>query len=109
MNVIEQHDRVRRLSAVVILLSCTGILASCSFIEQKLGRSDPQDGVTARSVKASLLESTAVDAAPIRVRVADGEVTLEGFVESEAESQAAEEIVRQNYPDLELINSLQVR
>jgi hypothetical protein len=54
-----------------------------------------QDADLAARAKTALLNSPEVNATRIDVKVANGVVTLEGVVSSEAEAQKATELVRQ--------------
>lgn len=84
-------------------------LTACSYIDERFNHDDGQRFAVARSVKAELVKNSAVEAAPIRVRVLEKTIFLDGFVESQEELERAEALASDLYPDYTVLNSLIVR
>lgn len=60
-------------------------------------------------VKLALIEASDVDAAAIGVVASDGTVTLDGFVASAAEREAALRAARAAAPALDVVDELRIR
>ena len=101
-----KSTRKSQLSLAIVAIC---LLPSCSILEAKFANGDEQGTAIARSVKAELVKSPIVDAAPLRVRVDGTSIVLEGFVESLVESQEAESLVRALYPEYNVFNTITVR
>ena len=85
------------------------LLAACASVEVR--QPEPEAAAEVRAqmqVKAALLESGEVAAAPIRVEYEGGSLILRGFVESAAEQRRAEAIAREAQPGVEIVNELEV-
>lgn len=97
---------IRKIAIVIFL--CTS-MTSCSVIQSRLQGDTGDQQAVARAVKADLIGSDVIDAAPLRVRVDGQNIVLTGFVDSEDESQAAEKLTREGYPDYFVINDILVK
>lgn len=85
------------------------LLAACAGVEVR--QPEPEGAAEVRAqmqVKAALLESGEVAAAPIRVEYQGDSLILRGFVESADERRLAEEIAREAQPGREVVNELEV-
>ena len=97
---------IQKISAIILL--CTS-MASCGAIQSRLQGDAGDQKAVARAVKADLVSSDAIDAAPLTVRTDGKKIILTGFVDSVEESQAAEKLTREGYPDYFIINNIQVK
>lgn len=75
-------------SAIIGLTACTAL--SPEAVDQPLR----DDAIIATKVKAELIEDETLDAAAIRVVSEAGRVSLDGFVDSEAQKQRAGELAQ---------------
>ena len=98
----------RRRLAVALAVSLLGACAAPGDAPD--AEPTPPERARAESVvKLALIEAADVDAAAIGVVAADGTVTLDGFVASEAERRAALRAARAAAPALDVVDELRVR
>ena len=99
--------RFVKVAAVAILAALP--MAGCSMIQgdQSAGQYADDAALTAR-VKAALLDDEQVAGTSINVNVYNGEVTLAGFADTEAQRQRAAEIARQ-VPGVKSVESNSIR
>lgn len=102
-------DYYRRLRAVMAFVVVAIALAGCGSMSKELEQIPEQDAVVVAGVKAALVREPQVDAAAIRINIVDGQLVLEGYVESAEESQRTADVASQNANGLDVINRLDVR
>ena len=92
-----------------IIIACLA-LGGCSYAETLLKQDDSVEYTKiARSVKASLVDSELVEAAPLRVSATARTIVLEGFVESPEQRKEAERIAEELHPNYEIDNNIRIR
>ncbi len=95
-------------SLVVLSLILTS--SACSTVTREIEQVDKQSAQRTTEVKSALIASDEVDAAAIRVSVqADGSLLLSGFVETEAERQAAIKAARDALQGGQVVDQLELR
>ena len=102
-------DNHRRLRAVMAFVVVAIALAGCGSISKELEQIPEQDAVVVAGVKAALVRESQVDAAAIRINIVDGQLVLEGYVESAEVSQRTADVASQNANGRDVINRLEVR
>lgn len=94
----------------MVVLSLILTSSACSTVTREIEQVDKQTAERTTEVKSALIASEEVDAAAIRVSVQDdGSLLLSGFVESEAERQAAMKAARDVLRGGRVINQLELR
>ena len=101
-------DYYRRLRAVMAFVVVAIALAGCGSMSKELEQIPEQDAVVVAGVKAALVREPQVDAAAIRINIVDGQLVLEGYVESAEESQRTADVASQNANGRDVINRLEV-
>lgn len=105
MNV-EDFRRIRVALAIVFVAAA---LAACGSALKELEQMPEQDAIAVAGVKAALVRELQVDAAAIQITIVDGQLVLEGYVDSAEESQLTADIAGQNANGLDVLNHLEVR
>lgn len=94
----------------VVVLSLILTSSACSTVTREIEQVDKQTAQRTTEVKSALIASEEVDAAAIRVSVqADGSLLLSGFVDTEAERQAAMKAARDVLQGGQVIDQLELR
>lgn len=94
----------------MVVLSLILTSSACSTVTREIEQVDKQTAERTTEVKSALIASEEVDAAAIRVSVQDdGSLLLSGFVESEAERQAAMKAARDVLRGGRVIDQLELR
>ena len=94
----------------VVVLSLLLTSSACSTVTREIEQVDKQTAQRTTEVKSALIASEEVDAAAIRVSVQDdGSLLLSGFVETEAERQAAMKAARNALQGGKVIDQLELR
>ena len=94
----------------VVVLSLLLTSSACSTVTREIEQVDKQTAQRTTEVKSALIASEEVDAAAIRVSVQDdGSLLLSGFVETEAERQAAMKAARNVLQGGKVIDQLELR
>ncbi len=106
MKRVNFHHRIRAALAVFCMAVA---LAGCGSALKELEQMPEQDAVVVAGVKAALVREPQVDAAAIRINIVNGQLVLEGYVESAEESQRTADVASQNADGLYVINRLEVR
>lgn len=101
-------DYCRRIRAALALSCVTVALAGCGTVLKELEQIPEQDAAVIAGVKAALVRDPKVEAAAIRIIVVDGQLVLEGYVDSAEESRRSADIARQNVRGLGVLNHLEV-
>ena len=84
--------------------------SACNTVTREIEQVDKQTAQRTTEVKSALIASEEVDAAAIRVSVQDdGSLLLSGFVETEAERQAAMKAARNALQGGKVIDQLELR
>ncbi len=84
-------------------------LAGCGTVLKELEQIPEPEAVVVSGVKAALVREPQVDAAAIRINIVAGQLVLEGYVDSDEESQRSADIARRNSEGLDVLNRLEVR
>lgn len=84
-------------------------LAACSTIINPVQQASDGDARLIMTVKSALIKDPETDAAPIRVRIQNGAVILDGFVESKSARNRAERLARKSADGRKIENRLQLR
>ncbi len=94
----------------VVVLSLLLTSSACSTVTREIEQVDKRTAQRTTEVKSALIASEEVDAAAIRVSVQDdGSLLLSGFVETEAERQAAMKAARNALQGGKVIDQLELR
>ena len=94
----------------VVVLSLLLTSSACSTVTREIEQVDKRTAQRTTEVKSALIASEEVDAAAIRVSVQDdGSLLLSGFVETEAERQAAMKAARNVLQAGKVIDQLELR
>ncbi|MFK8080277.1 MAG: BON domain-containing protein, partial [Granulosicoccus sp.] len=102
------HHKILWIAAVTACL----LASSCTMIPESvknLGRTEntnSTDDNVARLVKAQLVASDDVEAAPLRISVEGDAIVLQGFVENSEQRTEAERLTQQLYPQYQVINKI---
>ncbi len=96
--------------ALLLMVGCGALLLSaCAcFGPVAVMPESKRDAVVATEVKAQLIKEESIDAAAIRVTSRAGAVTLDGFVDNEAQKRHAESLARETAGVVSLDNRIQV-
>ncbi len=95
----------RLVSVLILGYSIIG----CSLIASELNMNKSEDKGTALAAKMALVKAEEVDAAPLRIKVLDGVIVLSGFVETDEEKEAAEQVLREQFGEFTVSNEIRVR
>ena len=95
-------------SSVVLSLILT--VSACGTVTREIEQVDSQSAQRMTDVKSALIASEEIDAAAILVsEQADGSLLLSGFVETEAERQAALKAARDALQGGQVVDQLELR
>lgn len=102
--------RAAAVAALCALLSsCSVIPDNFNLIGKNGTNNNADNNNVARIVKAQLVASDLVEAAPLRISVEGQAIILKGFVESPDESREAERLTQELYPEFTVVNGIRVR
>ena len=93
-----------RLFLIVMFIAMLG----CTSLRNEIMPEPKDDAIIATRIKAGLIDAAELDAAAIEVKVDQGKVILEGFVETEAQKNQAVEIAA-GVADQPIDNQLEVK
>ena len=102
-------ENSRRIRAAMAVCCVVAVLAGCGNGLKELEQTPRQDAVVIAGVKAALVRDPQLDAAAIQVSIVDGQLVLEGYVDSPGQSEASAETARQNATGMTVLNRLEVR
>lgn len=83
-------------------------LVGCGTVLKELEQTPERDAVVIAGVKAALVSDPQVDAAAVRVSIDDGQLVLEGYVDSAEQSRRTADVAGRNANGLAVLNRLQV-
>ena len=99
----------RRCRAAMAVCVVAAVLAGCGTGLKELEQTPEQDAVVIAGVKAALVRDPQVDAAAIQISIVDGQLVLDGYVDSAEQSQRSADTARQNATGMTILNRLEVR
>ena len=107
LTVKEKPMRPLTLSMLVIISQLT--IGCAGFMTEEVAQEPRDDAVIATRIKAQLIESSELDAAAIRVESDQGQVTLDGFVETKSQKDRAEALAKQVTGVKQIVNKIEVK
>ena len=92
-----------------LAIALLGGIGGCTAIAPEIEQAPAAEANTEAAVKGALIEALGVDGAAVGVAVADGQVTLDGFVADEAQRERALDAARAAADGLRVVDALRVR